>query len=958
MSDIVILNDGMPVYTTAFPEQPKINIFGLVDGFKYGGVKHKYFDIQYYIKPVYFNGQVISNPLINGYYKEDLFFKHLYYINNPNMSNIYSAETLLKEGYLPSQNLQQYEATEGEIVTIKANDFSMHNFYYEEMELKFNIQKDEDGKIKRYANNGESNFPQTTQDGLISKVIVTNNNLSSSPTGKFYFKNFGDPQQNWDMLESSKVEFDKVITLICFRIYWIEQEIFPLITNNLALVNQLGSGSIPSTNPNVTELIKALAEIKKYWGFYQTMEPFFDIINPKNEEYSTYYRSLVKFYEEIDKIRYNLFNKTDDEKLVLISQLLSGEALKILPLSTRKYLIKKYAYQKNLIDSDEEQVLKLINTININDQNEVNDFLGWLIDEKEKKITGNQLPPFSENIYGLLYRKIDNYPNILKITEIFGDKSFSKDNKTRFVNAILVLWSESKYNPYKNMINGLPDLSLIDNSEYTYDKTYKHSAIINYISEKKYGIYNDDFVFAFDPWARGIYFIIDKDYRLIASSDYNHIYQPVTLVHYPSENDTAIQLPYKDGEFNGMIPLFFLKYVDDYGDDQDLFTKIGYFVDVATIPTGIGNLAKLRHLRHLSKLGQLLLVIEVVNLSKDIIEFLMNFVCNDTNEFCKKIKTILTFLEIFSLVEDPIVIAKIKKTAELIIEQALNNGWPSEFSVPINGETPKQKIEELAGINNLEYLNKYKEKANSIFFALMKQDQDRVIERGEKPRFELYYSGFQLDQLYETAFGKGVSAFDIAGIIHQACRIRPSGFIASLSILNQRMDNILEIRRRKYPFTRSSKLNFKNYYDTYVIPTIKAFGLPERNIRYGGSAITSTTPFGDDGQDTDWWTDWKDKDEVYDYITNIQRPRLIEWGNLQGKRAQWGQDQSRKLKNFFNKNGYLDKRSIISLQNNQAVTLFDRLKSFPTIYKTDITPTVEGLDTALPYITYNEDELI
>lgn len=225
------------------------------------------------------------------------------------------------------------------------------------------------------------------------------------------------------------------------------------------------------------------------------------------------------------------------------------------------------------------------------------------------------------------------------------------------------------------------------------------------------------------------------------------MYQPVTLIHYPSENDTAIQLPYKDGEFNGLVPLFFLKYVDDYGDDQDLFTKIGYFLDIVTIPTGIGNLAKLRHLRHLSRLGQLLLIIETINLSKDIIQFLMNFVCDDTNEFCRKVRTILTFLEIFSLLEDPdpIIVAKIKKTAILIIEQALNDGWPSEFSVPINGETPKQKIEELAEINNAQYFENYKIKAEDILDAKLSSDTKS---------FENYYSTAQITELSQLPLTK------------------------------------------------------------------------------------------------------------------------------------------------------------------------------------------------------------
>lgn len=850
MSNIAILSTGLAVEQSAFSE-PKFDIFGLLSGFKFNNKTYSYFNIQYYTKPKNVKNQKAMNALSNGFYVEHLFYEYLYYLNNPSLYKNFNEETLIKDGFLQEKELKPYEVNADEIVTIKSADFTEHSYFYEEAILKFKIQKDINGKIKKYAENGETRYPQTIEEGLVSKQLVKEKDLSNLPSGKFYFKNFGTPQTNWDInkiSENTKIELDKIITLISFKCYWIEKEIFPLIMTDFTYVDNLGNGIIQENDPHVTELIKALAAIKKSWGYYNNFTPIFDIINPSIEEYTDYYKMLISFYDDLNKMRYNLLSKSDNDKLKIISWLLSGDALKLLPLSTRKYLIKQYANQKLLLDPDEIQVLKLINTINVNNKSEVNDFLGWLISEKEKANTDHG--PFKKNIYSLLYEKIGNYSDFIKmLPELVGIKTFSQDNKTRFVDAIYVLWTESMYNPYSNVTNGQPDFSLIDNSTYIYDKTYKHSVIIDYRSEKKFGIYDDDFNFLFDSWGNGIYTVIDKNFTLTAESS-NHLYQPVTLVHYPSENDTSIQLPYKDGDYNGAIPLFYLKFIDDVGDEKDMNAKIGYFIDVATIATGIGNLAKLRHLRQLSRLGQALVIIETVQISAGIVNFILTFACNEGNTFCKKVKTLLTFIEISSLVTDPLVVAKTKKAAQEAVETAALEGWPSDFINTADGQLAKSKIEELSQLNINQFLLKYKNKIKSDFNELVLANPQR---------FENIHSAQQIDEYIELGFNKGLSIDEITGLILISCR--KDKLLHHDTLIEQMLNWATDVKKRKFPYKFETLQDFE-IFKNRLIQTLNDFGIPAYDIRIQGSCLRSKNP-----NDVDIAVFLKDSD--FDYIKEL-----------------------------------------------------------------------------------------
>lgn len=565
----------------------------------------------------------------------------------------------------------------------------------------------------------------------------------------------------------------------------------------------------------------------RYNNNYDEIEPKYH--NLYDEEYFSRFRlNLIEFKYFLQQYSED-YSKIDEKKLIIsIVNVFPVEELKFLSIEKRLEIIELIIENKYWIFGDlfintlgeQEALIKLINTVDIYNQVEVNTFLSYLISKKYP--TGNTSPPYKENLFSILYKKLKNYNDTSKlIVEL-------KDNKTRFITAIYALWEESMFNPYRN---GGFDTTLIDNNTFDYNKNYQHYAILNYKSEKnKFGIYEDEYKFEFDIHADGIYWIRDNDktYQLSPFPSM-HLYQPITLVTYPSENDTVIQLASKNGELNGAVPLFYLKFIDDVGDIQDFNKKVGYVVDVVTTVSGIGNISKLRHLRNLSRLGQALIVIESIQIGIGVLNFLLNFseTCNNS-PFCQKLKTVLFYIEISALVTDPIAAAKTKKAAQQVVDQGVIDGWPEDFldEIPGDGVTPKQKIESLADEINISiYLSKYRQQIrNNISLR---------IQRGDN-QFSLIHTESQINQLIDLGFENGLSISDIEGLIFVSCRIEKP---ISFSEISQQMVNWgTNIKFRKYPYKFQSLEEF-NTFSTKLKNQLKDWDIPIDDVRIQGSSL-------------------------------------------------------------------------------------------------------------------------
>ncbi|AYN00617.1 hypothetical protein [Chryseobacterium sp. 3008163] len=254
-----------------------------------------------------------------------------------------------------------------------------------------------------------------------------------------------------------------------------------------------------------------------------------------------------------------------------------------------------------------------------------------------------------------------------------------------------------------------------------------------------------------------------------------------------------------------------------------------------------------------------------------------------------------------------------------------------------------------AEIDDLELLNKYREQAKNRLFDKLNRDTEY---------FENYYSDTEINELLTIAFGKNLPIDDIAGIIHQACRIRDPHYKAPISELTVRMDNIIEVRKRGFPFPFISKPQFNDYVNNKVIPTLDKFGLPKDKAYVGGSGLTSTTSLSGGTQDTDWVIYFSSKKKEQEYVNKLldkftemttTTPKVLKSG--EAKKYKQGLVEDYKAKKRIHK------QYIVAIENGKKINLFkdeNKVQNYIVDFfgstPTDITPKVFGDNDNIPQL--------
>jgi len=399
------------------------------------------------------------------------------------------------------------------------------------------------------------------------------------------------------------------------------------------------------------------------------------------------YRDFLKAYiESFKDNRAKIMTGATAEKMCQVARALDSEALKVLTVEEKLQMLEPLALQPieefwfgKTGFNEEFLVLKIINAFDVTDTSPTNvDAITQFLDGLKKKFPTGQSPSdvtnlitsvrWQKSLFEMLYDRV-------------GDSFFGvigSNNREKLVFTLYALWLNSNYNPYRtgtydeNVILkwGMDIASGGFNRPYTFDS---RPALLNYQSTKSGGIYKDSFVFSFGPDGDGIYWVEEGDiaagYDFTASAIYD-FYQPISLVS--TKQDTFYQLP----EDNNFIPPFFLKYIDDKGDESDFNTKIGYVLDVVSVASGIGAIVGLRHLRTLSQLGQLAL--GILELSSGAISFYLTYTdnnCSGNTAFCDKLKKVLFWIEVVSLSGDFLATQMARRSAREIIP----DGKPADF---------------------------------------------------------------------------------------------------------------------------------------------------------------------------------------------------------------------------------------------------------------------------------------
>lgn len=627
MDTICILKNGLAVKLPSIIFQNlEYNIDGFLIGFEYKQngtfVKfHFYFSDDF--KNERFNGKSF---VPEGYYLEEkaiLFFS--YQQSTAFTQSVAPTPDELKEIYcFKYYDFEtKYPANFDDQVTITSINSSLYEFIYEENIAVFKIIKNDDDSTKLHylKANGKIDFPVKNEpgNGFVSYELSQLNNFLDvnrsnhvKQLGYFYQKNFSERVSGWLATTDTIQRMDRITTLIVLRINQIRKEIFPLLIDQSgwSIIDAAGIQSGITINDLNTDLLKILYEIKKGWAmFYYPDNPQLNQYTPilpneghypNYEAYEKYYNSLINFYRNCYRIKPHLLNATNDQqKLELLIKCLGPSSLQIIPLDLRINILVEFAKGK-IYEDKENLILKIVESI---DPTDATEFLAKL--QSTVVLDGKKDP----KLFEALYDKIND--------QIVW---FGKDNRKALMLKLFNLWYVSEYNPSIST-NDFEDTNQnnLDDIESELIGFTENTVMLNYKHEKFFGFYTDNMSFDFE---NGKIKVSEEKIRIISTvnvnssgvqkywekiGSYNYL-QAVSLSDY-KENDVAIKIPLVDLNQNGenvtaLLPLFYLKYMDDYGDSEDLWTGIGLTFDVALTFTGVGNLTKLRHLRHVGKFGR------------------------------------------------------------------------------------------------------------------------------------------------------------------------------------------------------------------------------------------------------------------------------------------------------------------------------------------------------------------
>jgi|GEM_PF-4245312 len=396
-----------------------------------------------------------------------------------------------------------------------------------------------------------------------------------------------------------------------FKKYLIDENLYTPFQHHFDIVS-FG----PKSNPNITE--------EQYDATY-TVE-YFSLLRIRLIEFKEWVKGVAFKPENLFK---NFWSKPDKiDFLVRIVGLFNDLELKKLKYDTKVQLLKDMVkdnykitgqwnpFSTSLDFSEEEVVVKIVKAIN---DVKANDFLLLLSKPPDFLIT-------TKTFYQILYDEIQD-------TLLLNDDG--KGNGGQFVKKIYFLWLQSKYNPANKNID--PD-TLVKHEYTNYNashqfqnkkangpKSFDETAapiLIPYESEKKLLWYDDNFNFPFkeshivamhemyeeiDESTLDYFFSLVSPFKKKPTKKYvpygfYNIFTPISIVR-TGKLDTIIGIPVganvdtpcalndkdDDEENKNLIPIFYLKYVDDLGDYSDFKETIGVVTDVVlTFAGGIG----------------------------------------------------------------------------------------------------------------------------------------------------------------------------------------------------------------------------------------------------------------------------------------------------------------------------------------------------------------------------------
>ncbi|UFH30757.1 hypothetical protein LNP04_12305 [Chryseobacterium sp. C-71] len=664
-----------------------------------------------------------------------------------------------------------------------------------------------------------------------------------------------------------------------------------------------------------------ITEQKNFWS-----NPFTDTSGLNEDEIinlvHNFYVEVLNFYSTGFRSKKKIESASQNKKFFYLTLFMGVKALTSLTSKLKLEILKSATNEMSEYferEAVENLIVRIACSFDVNSLNKIDEFLEGLI--KQENLINKEQVTLYQYIYDRMSTSWNMKKGIIQITNWIAKTSFQPVNtKSAFVQALYSLWQFSKFNPYNedgelktgvlyikslepNKNKPSTDAFFVEDSSvpapnvlynYSYETAYQvsigvHSGwpyayagdtehfykikypsaapiSIPYESEKRIGIFFDNFTFEFNgtkiqatqnklPW-------IDTDSYFSKYSETSQLYgtydifQPVSLINNNIDSAVPLLTIYGDKvkigngnlTINSFVPVFVLKMIDDLGDKSDAETVLGYAVDGVLTLSGVGNLTKLRHLKWaalgmqetalVSKTG-LRIVLGGVEFTSGVLGFFANFVeCSPNDDFCKNVKNFIMLLQLATLsvsAVDTVSTLALKASARRIAKAAGGN----------DAITIRQNVE-----NRLRQLNpsadnaSIQQAASSIYLFSGVALSPKVIKailkkisnafKGKSWGMDVTYTdAFLTDYIKLCKQELGLTEDIITDLVYVANRKEPANkFITTDQLILQTKFYVNEVLKRGFSAGFSNLNDYKQFCNTFRNKLKQNFSEMPKNLSH------------------------------------------------------------------------------------------------------------------------------
>jgi len=428
--------------------------------------------------------------------------------------------------------------------------------------------------------------------------------------------------------------------------------------------------------------------------------------DPSIEDFGLYLRDITAFYETVNSNMSFIEGTTTKNKLYWLAHSISEIGLRVVPVAEKIEILRL------IVEGVVLGGTSLVVPKTVNEEDFANKILRSVApDQEDSFLTALQEEEYIDAQGKRQLHQDALGENITLFTSLYNkiNDAAGTDNLRTFVETLYVIWLRSSFYPLNFDGTGKDDR--INPTIYG-----NNPIVISYESDTILGLFDTT---NYDFWFNGTRIEIVEP-KIEGSRNYFKrigsygCYQAVTVKSVDlNSNDTRFISVMANNAPHYVLPIFYLKYIDDNKETTNLENALQLGTDLALLLAGggLGNLKYLMHLKNINRLGLAVIrseelaaefivmryqlaqgITTAIQLTGKVATIFNNYVSQYKDVYCHgpqlnlekcrfhtKLGNIFTMLQLFGEVLDPVFSRNLIKTSKDLLNGELPGDFPDEL---------------------------------------------------------------------------------------------------------------------------------------------------------------------------------------------------------------------------------------------------------------------------------------